>query len=89
LAHRQTRDLYCKRDLEIEREITWRLQPLSDAETALWQLDAVINARGIAVDRQLARAAADMVDAGLAEIDTRIAELTGVLSSVPASGIAS
>lgn len=68
---------YCKRDTETEREAYRRLSPLSDEEIALWQLDHVINNRGIAVDRPLAQAAADIVDAALAEIDTRIAELTG------------
>jgi DNA polymerase len=68
---------YCQRDTETEREAYRRLPPLSDSETALWQLDVIINDRGIAVDRSLAQAAVEIVDAVLAEIDTSIAESTG------------
>jgi DNA polymerase len=41
---------YCARDVEIERALYRRLAPLSDAEQALWGLDAVINRRGFAVN---------------------------------------
>ena len=34
---------YCKQDVEVERELFTRLQPLSPAEQALWMLDATIN----------------------------------------------
>ena len=44
-------------DVEAERELFARLQPLSPSEQALWVLDATINQRGFCVDRDLAEAA--------------------------------
>jgi DNA polymerase bacteriophage-type len=34
---------YCRRDVDVGRELFHRLAPLIDSEQALWQLDAVIN----------------------------------------------
>jgi hypothetical protein len=48
---------YCAQDVEVERAVYHRLPPLSDAEQALWQLDAVINARGFYTDGPLLEAA--------------------------------
>src|SRR5262249_11039351 len=53
---------YCRRDVEVERELYKRLPPLSDAEQAVWQLDAEINRRGFHVDRALAIAARAVVE---------------------------
>jgi hypothetical protein len=41
---------YLERDVELVRALFNRLPPLSPEESALWQLDAVINARGFAID---------------------------------------
>ena len=48
---------YCRQDVETERELFTRLQPLSPSEQALWVLDATINQRGFCIDRDLAEAA--------------------------------
>ena len=68
---------YCKRDVEIERELYRRLPPLSDAEQALWVLDRIVNVRGFAVDVELARAAHGIVCERHVAINREIAELTG------------
>jgi AAA domain/DNA polymerase family A/Toprim domain/CHC2 zinc finger len=68
---------YCKRDVEVERELYRRLPPLSEQEQRLWELDAIINARGFAVDRELAEATRATVVAEQAAIDVEIADLTG------------
>jgi DNA polymerase len=51
-------DEYCRRDVETERALYHRLPPLSDAEQALWVLDAGINNRGFFTDGPLLEAAA-------------------------------
>jgi DNA polymerase len=68
---------YCGQDVEIERELFGRLPPLSDAEQELWQLDAVINRRGFAVDVELAEAAQRIVRQRREAINVELAELTG------------
>jgi DNA polymerase len=68
---------YCAVDVEVERLLYKRLQPLSDAEQAVWQLDAEINRRGFHVDRALAEAARRVVEAEQNSIDAKVAELTG------------
>jgi DNA polymerase len=42
---------YAKQDAEVERELRGVLQPLSDEELKVWQLDLRINARGFYFDR--------------------------------------
>ena len=68
---------YCQQDLETERELFGRLQPLSPAEQALWVLDAAVNQRGFCVDRDLAEAARKIAQAAAPEIDSELAEVTG------------
>jgi DNA polymerase len=75
--------LYCKRDVEAERAVYRCLPPLSPAEQALWELDAIINARGFHVDVALATAARAMARSESAALDTEIANLTaGEITSV-------
>lgn len=52
---------YCIQDVEVERELYKRLLPLSKKEHRVWQLDYKVNRRGIQVDLQAVKAAADMV----------------------------
>ena len=68
---------YCRQDVETERELFTRLQPLSPAEQALWELDAIINQRGFCIDRDLAEAAHKIAQAAAPEIDAELAEVTG------------
>jgi DNA polymerase bacteriophage-type len=68
---------YCRRDVEVERELFRRLPPLTEAEQALWVLDHDINHRGIPIDRQLAIAVADLAKTQRTAINSEIESLTG------------
>ena len=68
---------YCRQDVEVERELSERLPPLSPAEQALWVLSGVINERGFYIDREFAEAARKIAQAAAPEIDAELAELTG------------
>jgi DNA polymerase len=74
---------YCRRDVEVERELYRRLPPLSDDEQRLWTLDAVINRHGFHVDLELAEATRRLVLKEQEAIDPEIAERTdGRITSV-------
>jgi DNA polymerase len=74
---------YCRRDVEIERELHHKLPPLSADEQKLWELDARINARGFYVDLQLAEATRKIVHEEEKAINAEIAELTnGKITSI-------
>jgi DNA polymerase len=74
---------YCQQDVETERELFTRLQPLSSSEQSLWTLDAKINQRGFCIDRSLAEAAQRIARSAGPEIDAELAEITdGVITSV-------
>lgn len=68
---------YCKRDVEVERELYRRLLPLSPQERAVWLLDMRINQRGVAVDAASARKAVAIVKAETARLDAEMREATG------------
>jgi len=70
---------YAIRDVEAMREIHRRLPSVNyrDSELALWHLDQVINDRGLPVDVDLARAAADLCVEEGARLNDELAELTG------------
>jgi DNA polymerase len=68
---------YCRRDVEVEREIHGRLPALSSVELAVWQLSRKINNRGFRVDRAFAKAARRIAQAAAPEIDAELAELSG------------
>jgi DNA polymerase len=75
--------LYCKHDVETERALYRRLPPLSDFEQRLWQLDAIINARGFYTDIELAKAACEIARIEQANINAEIRALTdGEIDSV-------
>jgi DNA polymerase bacteriophage-type len=67
---------YCRQDVEVERELYYRLPPLSAAEQALWVLSTKINERGFHVDRQFAEAARRIAQAAGPEIDAELARIT-------------
>jgi DNA polymerase len=53
---------YCKQDVAVEREIYKRVLPLMDREQRLWELDQVINLRGIPFDMPSLEAALVVAD---------------------------
>jgi DNA polymerase bacteriophage-type len=68
---------YCKRDIQVERELYLQLQPLIPQELKLWQLDFVINARGFHFNRTLAEAARKIAQALGPELNAELKQLTG------------
>jgi DNA polymerase len=74
---------YCKHDVETERALYRRLPPLSDFEQLLYQLDAIINARGFYTDIDLAKAACEVARIEQININAEIQALTnGEIGSV-------
>ena len=71
---------YCKRDVEVERDIANRLRkyPISESEHDLYILDQRINDRGVSADIQLAKAAVDMSMKHSAAAKKRARKLTGL-----------
>jgi DNA polymerase len=72
---------YCKRDVEVEREIDRRLPALTDDEQKHWQLDTVINQRGFFTDGLLLDAAHHIVTEAEAASQAEFRELTGLNST--------
>jgi DNA polymerase len=68
---------YCRRDVEIERELYQQLRPLPSEEQQLWLLDLRINARGFYIDRDLAAAARAVAQAATPKLNAELAQLTG------------
>jgi DNA polymerase family A/CHC2 zinc finger/Toprim domain len=73
---RKRLELYCCRDVEVERAIYRRLPPLSPEEQFVWELDAIINARGFFVDKPLTIAARDVARTEQAAVQAEVAALT-------------
>ena len=67
----------CKKDVEDERELHKRLLALRPSEQRLWQLDQVINDRGVYVDDQLCTAALRVVETATGWLNDEMRELTG------------
>jgi len=67
---------YCRQDVETERQLHKRLLALRPEEQQLWRLDQVINDRGVQVDRDLCRAAVQVVDQATEWLDQELMELT-------------
>ena len=68
---------YCARDVEAEMEIDARLPDLSDEERKIWELDLVINRRGIAADVPAARKAMALTASLTADLNAKLLEMTG------------
>ena len=68
---------YSRQDVEVERELYQVLQPLTNEELTIWQLDMRVNARGFYVDRKLAEAARAVVLMAGPELDSELVYVTG------------
>src|SRR5262245_24540465 len=68
---------YCKQDVEVERELHSRIGFISEAEQKVWEVDRVINDRGVFIDAKLLDGALSIMSAREAEIQQEIAALTG------------
>lgn len=67
---------YCRRDVEVEREISKRLLRLRPFEQRLWHLDQRVNDFGIRVDVDLCRAAMKIVGAEQNRLDKEMRDVT-------------
>lgn len=68
---------YCAVDVQVERDLHKRLKPLSVREHKVWQLDQMINDRGLAIDRKLCQNAIVMVRLVQDELVSELKEITG------------
>lgn len=67
---------YCLRDIEAEAPVDKLLPPLSDVERELWHMSERINDRGIAIDQDNVRRAAEVVDAEGKALSLAVSQLT-------------
>jgi DNA polymerase bacteriophage-type len=82
-ARREKLYAYCKQDVVVERALHQRIRFLSDAEQKVWELDAIINDRGIYLDRELIDAALRIASEAETEIARDIAQSTdGTVTSI-------
>lgn len=68
---------YCKKDVEVERQLYQRLLKLPQAEHALWVLDQAINQRGLYVDIPAIKAAIQIVEKEQARLNNEMRKATG------------
>lgn len=71
---------YCKRDVEVEQAIYWRLRsfPVTDFERKVWALDARINERGVRIDTGFVAAAIAQNEAFTTRRMAEMRRLTGL-----------
>lgn len=67
---------YCKQDVAVEREIYKRVLPLPDREQKLWELDQVINLRGVPFDMDSLKAALTVADSEKERLNKDMATVT-------------
>jgi len=68
---------YCRQDVVVESAIAAILPPLSDYEMEVWRADQRTNDRGVLTDRPLIEGALRIVEEETAEVNDRLAVLTG------------
>lgn len=69
--------LYCKRDVETERDIDKRLDDLSPAEQRVWFLDQYINDTGIRIDVDAVQKAANIIETETKILNEELFQLSG------------
>jgi DNA polymerase bacteriophage-type len=74
---------YCKQDVATERALHERIGFLSPAEQRVWEVDAIINERGVFLDDELLNGALRVATAAEKEIELELAAVTsGAVTSV-------
>lgn len=68
---------YCMTDVDAEKEVDSRLPELPPIERQLWELDFIINHRGIKADVPAARQAMDMAASLTDRMNVRMLQLSG------------
>jgi DNA polymerase len=79
---------YCDTDVDTEAGIDDFLGPLSPYETAVWQMDYMINARGVPVDSAMARKVCALRDEYNARLTKECLALCGIEPSKPTALLA-
>ena len=67
---------YCKQDVEVERSVDKKTRPLKDSEQKLWELDQIINNRGVPVDIVSVKSAIKWCDNERTKLNDEMAEAT-------------
>ena len=71
--------LYCKRDVEAERDIDRRLPDLSTNEQRVWFMDQYINDTGVCIDVDAVRKASALIKTETETLNKELFDLTGGL----------
>lgn len=66
---------YCKQDVRTERALSLDLPDVPERELRVWQMDQEMNARGVAVDLEMAEAAIEMAKAEVDDLNRRLSEI--------------
>lgn len=74
---------YCRQDVETERAILDKLEPLSKQELKLYHVDQRINDRGFPVDLELCEAAVELAQGIQAKAGERLTEMTAGIITAP------
>ncbi len=71
---------YCIQDVEVEKEIERKLSsfPVPEQEQKLWELDQLINARGVKVDQKLIEGALHVDQVSTASLTEEAVKITGL-----------
>lgn len=67
---------YCKQDVRVERQIFHAIQPLSEDEEYMFQVNEHINDNGIGIDVEFCKNMLDYLDYAKHKLNERIAEIT-------------
>ena len=80
---------YCRQDVTAEAEISRSIEPLTNSELKVWQLDQRINLRGLAVDRAALKNALAIVEQTYKDCCQSIVALTREGIGTPKEGVIS
>jgi len=67
---------YCEQDVRVQKAISEALGPLPGPEWMVWQVDQLMNRRGVGCDVEAAQGAIDIMDQVMAEATNHITHLT-------------
>lgn len=68
---------YCDRDIEAEAEASSRIPDLSPSELEWWQVDQLINRRGVQIDTFTVGAAINVIEQAFTRYDAELRSITG------------
>lgn len=66
---------YCQQDVRTERAASLALPDMPERELRVWRMDQEMNHRGIACDLEMARAAIEMAQGEVADLNGRLAQI--------------